>query len=458
MKFGYYELDDISQILDESALSANNHYVNSQVFGANNISINIPLEARGMVRMYWSIYFGEDGREYRLFTIGEKHYSEGESYLKRENFYGQIPNDDGIYKLYISEGNHGDESSFSDPIEVSRTRFFASTNWLVDRISEKPENPVYTDSLLDPKMHVFNINGTNKYVLAIQDHYRYGIRIYTSTNPASGFRMSASLFDQQTTLYLEGPTIIQTTDGGKSRFMLYATEYSQGYLVCFTTDDENFENWSQPSPVYYDRVVNDGGFYQTKLHSLYPIRIENDNADMRTSFSKLIQNAKQNPFQSSSLNGFVQPYQTAIYLRNGNISTNRTLVLFPGAIYQPNIDAVTNNSYITHIDSSYLRKGDVCYFYVPHEGSKQLNLNINISKSVKNISSNYRFSDSAADNVKILWNPELDNIPGDYITIGTSTKTCNMLVPIRRIQYPNNMDRVVIEFPQTLIWEARNNN
>lgn len=222
LKFGYYELDDISQILDSDALASNNHYVDSSVFGPNTLNTNIPLEQRGMVRMYWSIYFDENGREHRLFTIGEKHYAKTNTYeiidgtihtinereLVRKNFYGVIPNDDGIYKLYISEGNHGDESSFSTPIEVSKTGFFATTNWIVDKISETPSDTSYTDSFLDPKMHVFNINGTNKYVLAIQDHYRYGIRIYTSTNPASGFRLVASLFDQKTTLYLEGPTII----------------------------------------------------------------------------------------------------------------------------------------------------------------------------------------------------------------------------------------------------------
>lgn len=240
--------------------------------------------------------------------------------------------------------------------------------------------------------------------------------------------------------------------------MLYATEYSQGYLVCFVTEDEDFKKWSQASPVYYDRVVNDGGIYYTKLHSLYPIRVARNNNMDRTLFAKLMQRGKENPFNQSVLNGFTPPYHTSILLRNGSISTNSPLVLFPGAVYQPDINAITNNATIHYIDSSYLKVGDVCYFYVPHEGNKPLNLNIKIAKSVKNIVTNYRFNDGDGDNVRILWNPELDNTIGDFITIGTSTRTCNTLVPIRRVRYPNNMDRVVIEFPQTLIWEAMNNN
>ncbi len=226
IRFGYYEIDDISQMLNTNALRLADHNVNNtDVFGSTNLSASISVEDRGMTRLFWSIYFDENGTEHRLFNVAPRTYSDNEEERVnniRTNFYGKLPKDNGIYKLYISSGTHGDESSFTPPVEVSKTNFFASRNWLVDRINEPTNDNSVVDSLIDPKMHVFNINGTNKYVLAIQDHYRYGIRIFTSTNPISEFRASASLFDQQNTLYLEGPTIIQSGN----KFILYAIEYS----------------------------------------------------------------------------------------------------------------------------------------------------------------------------------------------------------------------------------------
>lgn len=44
LKFGYYELDDIAQILDPNALSTSSHSVDSSVFGPQTLNTNLPLE------------------------------------------------------------------------------------------------------------------------------------------------------------------------------------------------------------------------------------------------------------------------------------------------------------------------------------------------------------------------------------------------------------------------------
>lgn len=212
--------------------------------------------------------------------------------------------------------------------------------------------------------------------------------------------------------------------------------------MCFVTEDPDFKNWSQPSPVYFDRVVNESIFY-TKMHSLYPVNVKKSNKKDGEGFGKLMLQSRQNPFQSSSLNGYTPPYQTSIRLRDGSISNNNPLVLFPGAIYQPDIDRLTNNVTISYIDSSFLKVGDTCYFYVPHEGANNKNLNITFLSAIKDVVMNYRFSDKDTDNVRVIWSPDLTG----NVTIGTRTHTCNTLVPVRRVKYPNGADRVLIEFP-----------